>query len=123
MIILKGLRVENFKLLRRLEVAFPRQGSVLIEGLNESGKSTLFESTFFALYGVPLAAEGRGKGNLESVIRYEAEATSVELLLEVDDAELNLRQAKSSLSRARRDYLVAQVNLDWVTGILGERQK
>ena len=44
----------------------------------------------------------------------------VKIRLEVEDAEFNLRQAKSSLSRARRDYLVARVNLDWVTGILGE---
>lgn len=44
----------------------------------------------------------------------------VKTRLEVEDAELNLRQAKSSLNRARRDYLVARVNLDWVTGILGE---
>jgi outer membrane protein TolC len=47
----------------------------------------------------------------------------VKTRLEVEDAELNLRQAKSSLSRARRDTLVARVNLDWVTGILGERRK
>jgi HAE1 family hydrophobic/amphiphilic exporter-1 len=47
----------------------------------------------------------------------------VKTRLEVEDAELNLRQAKSSLSRARRDYLVARVNLDWVTGILGEQEK
>jgi outer membrane protein TolC len=47
----------------------------------------------------------------------------VKTRLEVDDAELNLRQAKSSLSRARRDYLVARVSLEWVTGILGEGQK
>jgi HAE1 family hydrophobic/amphiphilic exporter-1 len=44
----------------------------------------------------------------------------VKTRLEVEDAELNLRQAKSGLSRARRDYLVSRVNLDWVTGILGE---
>lgn len=44
----------------------------------------------------------------------------VKTRLEVEDAEFNLRQAKSSLSRARRDYLVSRVNLDWVTGILGE---
>ncbi len=47
----------------------------------------------------------------------------VKIRLEVEDAEFNLRQAKSSLSRARRDYLVARVNLDWVTGILGEERK
>jgi outer membrane protein TolC len=44
----------------------------------------------------------------------------VKTRLDVEDAELNLRQAKSGLSRARRDYLVSRVNLDWVTGILGE---
>lgn len=50
-------------------------------------------------------------------------ALGVKTRLEVDDAELNLREARSSLSRARRDYLVARVNLDWVTGILGEKEK
>ncbi len=44
----------------------------------------------------------------------------VKTRLEVEDAEFNLRQARSGLSRSRRDYLVARVNLDWVTGILGE---
>jgi HAE1 family hydrophobic/amphiphilic exporter-1 len=47
----------------------------------------------------------------------------VKIRLEVDDAELNLIQARSSLSRARRDYLIARMNLDWVMGILGEREK
>jgi outer membrane protein TolC len=46
----------------------------------------------------------------------------VKTRMDVEDAELNLRQAKSGLSRARRDYLVARVNLDWVTGILGEEK-
>ena len=44
----------------------------------------------------------------------------VKTRLEVEDAELNLQQALSNLSRARRDYLVARIHLDWVTGILGE---
>ncbi len=44
----------------------------------------------------------------------------VKTRLDVEDAELNLRQAKSSLNQARRDYLVARVNLDWVSGVLGE---
>ena len=46
----------------------------------------------------------------------------VKTRLDVEDAELNLRQAKSGLSRARRDYLVARVSLNWVTGILGEEK-
>jgi HAE1 family hydrophobic/amphiphilic exporter-1 len=46
----------------------------------------------------------------------------VKTRLDVEDAELNLRQARSGLSRARRDYLVARVNLEWVMGVLGEGQ-
>lgn len=46
----------------------------------------------------------------------------VKIRLEVDDAELNLIQAKGNLSRARRDYLIARVNLEWVMGILGEEK-
>jgi len=45
----------------------------------------------------------------------------VKTKLDVDDAQLNLTQAKGSLARARRDYLVALVNYDWVMGILGEK--
>ncbi|MBI2214355.1 MAG: efflux RND transporter permease subunit [Acidobacteria bacterium] len=42
----------------------------------------------------------------------------VKTQIEVDDAELNLRQAEGNLARARRDYRVALVNLDWVRGTL-----
>lgn len=44
----------------------------------------------------------------------------VKTKLDVDDAELGLVQARGSLARARRDYLVALVNLQWVQGVLGE---
>lgn len=47
-------------------------------------------------------------------------ALGVKTRLDVEDAELNLQQARSGLNRARRDYLVARVNLDWVAGVLGE---
>jgi HAE1 family hydrophobic/amphiphilic exporter-1 len=36
--------------------------------------------------------------------------------IEVQDAELNLRAAEGNLARARRDYRVALVNLQWVRG-------
>jgi HAE1 family hydrophobic/amphiphilic exporter-1 len=42
----------------------------------------------------------------------------VKMRLEVQDAELNLANARLSLARAQRDYRVARVNLDWVTGTL-----
>ena len=44
----------------------------------------------------------------------------VKIRLEVEDAELNLQQARGNLSRAWRDYHAAQVNLLWVMGVLGE---
>jgi len=40
--------------------------------------------------------------------------------LDVQDAQLNLASARGNLARARRDWLVALVNLDWVRGTLGE---
>ena len=55
MILLRSLSVPAFKHLRDVELAFPRAGSVLIEGPNESGKSTLFEAIYFALYGAALS--------------------------------------------------------------------
>jgi outer membrane protein TolC len=47
----------------------------------------------------------------------------VKTRLDVDDAELNLVQARGSLARAKRDYLVARVALVWAMGILGEDGK
>lgn len=44
----------------------------------------------------------------------------VKIRLEVDDAEVNLRQSRSSLALARRDYLVAMTDLALAMGILGE---
>ena len=47
----------------------------------------------------------------------------VKTKLDVDDAELNLVQAKGNLARAKRDYLVACVNLERATGMLGEKEE
>lgn len=40
--------------------------------------------------------------------------------LDVEDAQLNLMSARGRLAKARRDLAVARVNLDWVSGTLGE---
>jgi DNA repair protein SbcC/Rad50 len=53
-ITLKQLQAENFKGLCSVDLMFPERGSVLIEGQNEAGKSTLFEAVYVALYGKPL---------------------------------------------------------------------
>lgn len=44
----------------------------------------------------------------------------VKTRMDVDDAQLNLNQARASLARARRDYLAARTSCDWVAGTLGE---
>ena len=82
MILLHRLRTQNFKQLTDLDLAFPERGTVLIEGLNEAGKSSLFEAVFFALYGWALVGERDYKiGNLKS---YNAEEMRVELDFSVD---------------------------------------
>ena len=42
----------------------------------------------------------------------------VKTRLEVQDAELNLSSARVNLAQAQRDYRVARVNLEWVSGTL-----
>ncbi|MDD2366491.1 MAG: TolC family protein [Desulfuromonadaceae bacterium] len=45
----------------------------------------------------------------------------VKIRLEVDDAQLNLLQAKSNLARAQRDYRTARTGYLWAIGVLGEQ--
>jgi len=42
----------------------------------------------------------------------------VKTKLDVDDAQLNVNEAKGNLARAHRDYSVARVTLDWVMGTI-----
>ena len=44
----------------------------------------------------------------------------VKIKLEVDDAQLNLLQARSNLAKAQRDHRVAHVNYLWSMGVAGE---
>lgn len=44
----------------------------------------------------------------------------VKIRLEVDDAQLNLLQARSNQAKAQRDFRVAQVNYLWAMGVAGE---
>ena len=64
MIVLKRLAVANYKGIRALDLTFPERGSILIEGRNEAGKSTLFDAVHYALYGVPMVGDGRARACL-----------------------------------------------------------
>lgn len=89
MIILKHLTVERFRLLREMNLHFPQRGSILVQGPNESGKSALIESIYFALYGEALSPL-RNKQALDELISYGASSASVTLSLSVGATELTI---------------------------------
>jgi DNA repair exonuclease SbcCD ATPase subunit len=90
MILLRHLRIDAFKHLRNIDLWFPRQGSVLIEGHNESGKSTLFEAIYFALYGKALVGEDSGAPSLEALVPHGEARAQVYLAIQVGVAELEI---------------------------------
>lgn len=86
MITLKRLEVNNFKSLCSVTLVFPEQGTVLIEGYNEAGKSTLFEAVYVALYGKPLVGEDK-LARQEEVIQYGQSHAMVQLIFSIGQLE------------------------------------
>jgi DNA repair exonuclease SbcCD ATPase subunit len=89
MITLKRLHTNNFKGLREVDLLFPEQGSLLIEGHNEAGKSTLFEAVYVALYGKPLVGEDE-RARQEEVIQYGQPKATVEFVVSVGQQILTI---------------------------------
>jgi DNA repair exonuclease SbcCD ATPase subunit len=89
MIILKHLTVERFRLLHEINLHFPQRGSILIQGPNESGKSALLESIYFALYGEPLAMNSETH-SLDDLISYGATTAVVTLTLSIGATQLTV---------------------------------
>ncbi|HEX5441459.1 MAG TPA: AAA family ATPase, partial [Ktedonobacterales bacterium] len=96
MILLRHLRVDAFKHLRNIDLWFPRQGSVLIEGHNESGKSTLFEAIYFALYGRALVGEDSGAPSLEALVPHGEAHARVQLTILAGATELEITRTLTS---------------------------
>jgi len=92
MIKLERLRVEGFKCLSGIDLSFPSRCHVLIEGQNEAGKSTLFESIYFALYGDTFKEESRQREQ-SSAIRHGLSEASVALTLWVGDTQLEIKRS------------------------------
>src|SRR5262245_60295284 len=108
MILLRRLRVEALKHLQDVEIVFPPHGSLLIEGPNEAGKSTLFEAIFFALYGQPLIGE-ETRATLADLLPHDGRRTAaVELTLEIGETRLEIRR---SLTPARDRGVKQQARL------------
>ncbi len=89
MITLKRLEANNFKSLRSVTLVFPEHGTVLIEGHNEAGKSTLFEAVYVALYGKPLVGEDK-QARQEEVIQHGQSHTMVQLTFSVGQQEVTI---------------------------------
>ena len=109
MIILKHLFVEHFRLLRRIDMQFPQRGSILIQGPNEAGKSTLFESIYFALYGESLSSEAarRGSASLDELIAYGEKTATLTLTVAVGATELTITRTIER-GRGQRASLVVR---------------
>ncbi len=108
MITLKRLTAPSLKHLRDVDLWLPRRGATLIEGPNESGKSTLFEAIYFALYGRPLVGEEPGRATLSSLIPHDGQQAQVTLTLLTGETELEVTR---TLTRARNGGPTSEASL------------
>ncbi|HLQ33588.1 MAG TPA: AAA family ATPase, partial [Chloroflexota bacterium] len=104
MIKLHSLRATKFKQLDDVALQFPSRGSVLIQGLNEAGKSTLFESLFFGLFGKALVTEEPNR--LEDLINYQSPRALVQLTFSTDGASFSVSRA---LNRGKSNAAVLEI--------------
>lgn len=124
MIILKHLHAENFKSLSAVDITFPERGSVLIDGQNEAGKSTLFEAVYVALYGKPLVGED-SRARLEEVIQYGQSKAIVQLVFRVGQHELSVSRTIERGKQQQATLIIQnpEVQQEVVTSVtaVGER--
>ncbi len=100
MIRLRRLVAARFKQLDHVDLELPERARILVKGLNEAGKSTLFEAVFFGLFGQGLG--GQGARNLDELIRYGADDAQVDLWVGLTDGRSleirrRLRRGKPNL--------------------------
>ncbi len=115
MILLQHLYVSALKQLREVELWFSAHGSILIEGKNESGKSTLFEAIFFALYGTPLTGE-ETRATLEDLIPHGGIPVQLELALAVEETILEIRRNLTPSTANRRVVHEAHLRVRYPQG-------
>ncbi|MGQ9525087.1 MAG: AAA family ATPase [Armatimonadota bacterium] len=105
--ILKSLEAERFRVLKQVRLEFPDRGPILVEGPNESGKSTLFEAVFFALFGRGL----RPDLTVGDLIAYGQDSAQVRVQLVSKELILDVRRVLSKPSR-----VIAELTLHWTDG-------
>lgn len=119
MIILKHLKVEQFRSLRDIDLHFPQRGSILITGSSEAGKSTLLESIYFALYGEPLgrqhsfprdkrpaASTDSSNISLDDLVYYGEKRAAVTLTLSIGATEISITR---EIEREKGQSVTVQV--------------
>lgn len=113
MIILKHFIAEHFRLLRRVDIAFPQRGSILIQGPNEAGKSTLFEGIYFALYGETLTADAarRGSAQLDELISYGEKTATVSLTVAIGATALAITRTIERGRGQRASLIVRRLGM------------
>lgn len=113
MIKLLSLQANNFKQLQDVNLRFPDCGSVLIEGRNEAGKSTLFEAIFFALFGKPLLTGT----TVEDLLGYEATEGIVLLDISTPGGRFLIqRKIRRAKTRATAEARLRVYNADGTEG-------
>jgi len=97
------LRLSNFKPYGDVDLQF-RDGVTVIHGLNGSGKSSLLEACFFALYGSKALP-----GTLDDVIRNGTDEAAIELWFTHEDVEYRIeRQLRKSGDRVTTSKCVLE---------------
>lgn len=101
------LRLQNFRRHADTELRFePTDQIVIVSGDNGAGKTTIFESVLWALYG-----EGRnGRGNIERLIRRGGELEGMQVEIEFTVADATYRVVR------RRDSQITSAVL-WVNDV------
>ena len=97
------LRLTNFKPYGDVDVRF-RDGVTVIHGLNGSGKSSLLEACFFALYGSKALS-----GTLDDIIRNGEDDASIELWFSHENVDYSIeRQLRRSGERVTTNKCVLE---------------
>ncbi|MDD2486444.1 MAG: AAA family ATPase [bacterium] len=102
MIKLRHIAVSGFKRLKDIDLKLPEQGTFLIEGSNEAGKSSLFEAVYFGIFGEPLVTE-ENRGSLDDLITYDSDRMLISVILTIGRKRLQVerRLSRGKPSRAR----------------------
>lgn len=108
MLKLLSIQAEGFKNLKiKVPIPFPAEGNILVFGPNESGKSSLFEAVFFALFGKLLVKHKHQ--SLVDGIHFLRNKASVELRFLKDERECLIRREISRTGSGASENVIFQM--------------